>query len=163
MHWSHQAPLAMGFSSKNTAVGCHFLLQGIFPTQGSNSSLLSLLHCRQILYHLSHNPKSNSILHTWGYQYTDLSGGGLQTPSPKPQPRSKRADNTETPSGHLPLRGRVVKGQEHTAQVQTLALHVQAVQLQVSVLTSLWLNFFICRIAQCRIYPWSFTMMRGNL
>ena len=32
-------------------VGCHFLLQGIFPTQGSN---LGLLHCDQILYHLSH-------------------------------------------------------------------------------------------------------------
>ena len=25
---------------KNTGVGCHFLLQGIFPTQGSNPSLL---------------------------------------------------------------------------------------------------------------------------
>ena len=33
---------------KNTEVGCHFLLQGIFLTQGSN---LCLLHCRQILYH----------------------------------------------------------------------------------------------------------------
>ena len=32
-------------------VGCHTLLQGIFPTQGSNSGLL---HCRQMLYHLSH-------------------------------------------------------------------------------------------------------------
>ena len=32
---------------KNTGVGCHFLLQGIFPTQGSN---LGLPHCRQILY-----------------------------------------------------------------------------------------------------------------
>ena len=31
--------------------GCHFLLQGIFPTQGLNSGLL---HCWQILYHLSH-------------------------------------------------------------------------------------------------------------
>ena len=29
---------------KNTGVGCHFLLQGIFPTQGSNSCLLCLLH-----------------------------------------------------------------------------------------------------------------------
>ena len=29
---------------KNTGVGCHFLLQGIFPTQGSN---LGLLHCRR--------------------------------------------------------------------------------------------------------------------
>ena len=32
-------------------MGCHFLLQGIFPTQGSNSGLP---HCRQMLYHLSH-------------------------------------------------------------------------------------------------------------
>ena len=29
-----QAPLSMEFSSKSTAVGCYFLLQGIFPTQG---------------------------------------------------------------------------------------------------------------------------------
>ena len=32
-------------------MGCHALLQGIFPTQGSNPGLL---HCRQILYHLSY-------------------------------------------------------------------------------------------------------------
>ena len=36
---------------KNTGVGCHFLLQGIFLTWGSNPGLL---HCRQILYQLSH-------------------------------------------------------------------------------------------------------------
>ena len=35
----------------NTGMGCHFLLQGIFPTQGLNQHLLCLLHCRQILYH----------------------------------------------------------------------------------------------------------------
>ena len=29
---------------KNTGVGCHFLLQGIFPTQGSNPYLFCLLH-----------------------------------------------------------------------------------------------------------------------
>ena len=29
---------------KNTEVGCHALLQGIFPTQGSNPCLLQLLH-----------------------------------------------------------------------------------------------------------------------
>ena len=29
---------------KNAGVGCHFLLQGIFPTQGSNLCLLCLLH-----------------------------------------------------------------------------------------------------------------------
>ena len=45
---------------KNTGVGCHFLLQGILLTQGSN---LGLLHCRQILYHLSHqgNRKKRGI------------------------------------------------------------------------------------------------------
>ena len=36
---------------KNTGGGCHALLQGIFPTQGSNPGLL---HCRQTLYPLSH-------------------------------------------------------------------------------------------------------------
>ena len=36
------------FPGKNTGVCCCFLLQGIFPTQGSNPDLL---HCRQILYH----------------------------------------------------------------------------------------------------------------
>ena len=48
-------------SGKNTGVGCHALLQGIFPTQGLNPGLL---HCWQILYHLSHQGSrrmSNSL------------------------------------------------------------------------------------------------------
>ena len=39
------------FPGKNTEVGCHFLLQGIFLTQGLNPGLL---HCKQILDRLSH-------------------------------------------------------------------------------------------------------------
>ena len=39
---------------KNTGMGSHSLLQGIFLTQRSNPHLLCLLHCRQILYLLSH-------------------------------------------------------------------------------------------------------------
>ena len=39
-------------SGKNTEVGCYSLFQEIFPTQGSN---LGLLHCKQILYDLSHH------------------------------------------------------------------------------------------------------------
>ena len=39
------------FIGKNTGVGSHALLQGIFPTQGSN---LGLPHCRRIFYHLSY-------------------------------------------------------------------------------------------------------------
>ena len=38
-------------SGKTTRVACHFLLQGIFPTRGSN---LGLPHCRQTLCPLSH-------------------------------------------------------------------------------------------------------------
>ena len=36
---------------KNTGMACHALLQEIFPTQGWNTGIL---HCRWILYHLSH-------------------------------------------------------------------------------------------------------------
>ena len=39
------------FPGKRAGVGCHFLLQEIFLTQGSN---LGLPHCRQMLYRLSH-------------------------------------------------------------------------------------------------------------
>ena len=38
---------------KNTGVGCHLVLQGIFLTQRSNLRFLCLLHCRQVLYCLS--------------------------------------------------------------------------------------------------------------
>ena len=38
-----QAPLSMGFSRQEYGVGCHFLLQGVFLTQGSNLSLSRLL------------------------------------------------------------------------------------------------------------------------
>ena len=39
------------FPYNSTGVDCHFLLQGTFPTQGSNPGLP---HCRQTLNHLSH-------------------------------------------------------------------------------------------------------------
>ena len=56
------------FAVKNTGVSCHFLLQWIFPAQGSNLHLLSLLHwqmcslppaptgkhCNNVLNHFSH-------------------------------------------------------------------------------------------------------------
>jgi len=46
-----QAPLSMDFPGKNTRVDCHFLLQGIFPTQGLN---LHLLHWQVYSLPLSH-------------------------------------------------------------------------------------------------------------
>ena len=53
----------LGIPGKNTGVGCHSCLQGIFSTQRSNPGLL---HCRQIAYHLSHqgNPKLKKSVET---------------------------------------------------------------------------------------------------
>ena len=44
---------------KDTAMGCHFLLQGIFQTQESNPGLL---HCRQILSQLSYKGSPIELL-----------------------------------------------------------------------------------------------------
>ena len=51
---AHQTTHPWDFPGKNTGAGCHFLLRGIFPTQGSNPHLPCLLCHRQILYHLSY-------------------------------------------------------------------------------------------------------------
>ena len=48
---AYQAPPSVEFSRQEYGVGCHFLLQGIFLTQGSN---LGLPHFGQMLYPLSH-------------------------------------------------------------------------------------------------------------
>ena len=50
--WTEPARLLCPWDSpgKNTGVGYHALLQGIFWTQGSNLHLLWLLRCRQIVY-----------------------------------------------------------------------------------------------------------------
>ena len=60
------------FQGKTTGVGCHFLLQGIFPTQGSNPGLS---HCRQTLYLLSHQrspvwPSNSTSRYTHTHTHT---------------------------------------------------------------------------------------------
>ena len=42
---ARQAPLSMGFPGRNTGVGCHFLLQGIFPDQAWSLCLLHWVLC----------------------------------------------------------------------------------------------------------------------
>ena len=62
------------FPGKNTGVGCHALLQGIFPTQGLNPGLP---HCRRILYQPSHQGSPDSNLpgpNLEGYRTSSLSG-----------------------------------------------------------------------------------------
>ena len=55
------------FPGKSTGVGCHCLLQRIFPTQGSN---VGLPHYRQMLYHLSHqgSPAEGKVNLKWSKQ-----------------------------------------------------------------------------------------------
>ena len=55
-HAAHQT-LSMDSPAKNTGVGCHALLQGIFPNKGLNQGLPL---CRWILYHLSHQGSQES-------------------------------------------------------------------------------------------------------
>ena len=72
------------FPGNTTGVDCHFLLQGIFPTQGSNPGLLNY---RQTLYCLSHQE-----IHVYDYLgllflqnlgTAAVSVGGWLTPSCK--------------------------------------------------------------------------------
>ena len=66
---AYQARLFLAWDSpgKNARMGCHFLLQEIFPTQGLNPGPL---HCRQMLYHLSHQGSQEAIVRT-SYGTTD--------------------------------------------------------------------------------------------
>ena len=71
------------FSGKNTGVGCHFLLQGTLPTQGSNLRLPSLLH-RQA-DSLPGNPSIDyQIVHVKLYEMQRLPGfrGGSAVKNP---------------------------------------------------------------------------------
>ena len=96
------------FQGKSTGVGCHFLLQGIFPTQGSNPGL-SL--CRQMLYRLSHpggsdakasahNARDLGSLPGWGRSPGEGNGNPLQYscrhPAPTRPPESGSKNQTKT-------------------------------------------------------------------
>ena len=86
-----------GSLGKNTGVGCHALLQGIFSTQGSNPGLL---HCRWNLHRLSHQfrqlpaflasspqPRGNraGVFHptNWQQEDWDLLRASLSSPRPR--------------------------------------------------------------------------------
>ena len=70
----------MEFSGQNTGVGSLSLLQGVFPTQGSNPDLL---HCRQILHPLSHQGRPSPA---------DLPDPGIELGSPALQVDSLPAE-----------------------------------------------------------------------
>ena len=65
-------------------MGCHFLLQGIFPTQGLNPGLL---HCRQTLYRLSHQGSPHlsrvCVKKAWSFQCQEILPHQLAVLQPK--------------------------------------------------------------------------------
>ena len=67
--WPHGLYSLWNSPSQNTGVGSLSLLQGIFPTQGSNPGLP---HCRWILYQLSHKG-SPRILEWVAYSFSSIS------------------------------------------------------------------------------------------
>ena len=64
------------FQGKNTGMGCHFLLQGIFPTQGSNLCFLHLLYCQAdpLPLHYLESPILHYIKCKWIFFLTLKSG-----------------------------------------------------------------------------------------
>ena len=95
---------------KNTGVGCHVLLQGIFPTQGLNPDLL---RCRWILYHLSHQgspdshlfmpsqTKSEFAIALWSCGFASFLPSSLLTGLPSHEDHPESKVNMATPA--LPI------------------------------------------------------------
>ena len=50
-HWPTRLLCPWDFPGKHTGRGCHFLLQAVFQTWGSNSHLPCVLHCRRIFFY----------------------------------------------------------------------------------------------------------------
>ena len=94
--WTVAARLLCPWDSpgRNTGAGCHALLQGIFPAQGSNLRLLPLLHCRPIL----------SCWATWEAHY--MQNASCKTPScmnPRLELRFPRETSTTTSASDTPV------------------------------------------------------------
>ena len=66
---AHQAPLSMGFSRQEYWSGGQFLLQEIFPTQGSNLHLLCLMHWQAGSLRVGHRGSSQYIPHKSGQDH----------------------------------------------------------------------------------------------
>ena len=80
---------------QNTGVSSLSLLQGIFPTQGSNPGLL---HCGQILFQLSHKG-SPRILEWVAYPFSSI----LPNPGTEPGSSALQADSLSTELSKKPV------------------------------------------------------------
>ena len=68
---------------------CHFLLQGIFPTQGSNPGLP---HCRQMLYRLSHQGNPREVLNVFPKVFRKRASDALKIMESEQKRRKKKEE-----------------------------------------------------------------------
>ena len=67
---AHQAPLPWDSPGKNTGVGCHALLQGIFPTQGSEPASPAAPAVQADSLPLSHWGMESALGERYGVPYS---------------------------------------------------------------------------------------------
>ena len=79
---AYQAPHPWDFPGKNTGVSGHFLLQGIFPTQGSNLRLLCLLHWQIVSLPLCHLGKDVYVYTSVQFSRSVVSGDPMDCSMP---------------------------------------------------------------------------------
>ena len=120
---------------KNTGVGCHFLLQGISLTQGSNPGLL---HCRQILYQLSYEESPINGL-TFG-----------QSAAPGTHPRQERDEG----QGALSMAPSLLRSRELAWPLTHLS-RVLSHQVLGTILTSCYLSLRVEITSYCINLPFS--------
>ena len=109
------APLSVGFSSKNIVMSCHVLLQGIFPTQGSNPGHPN---SRQILNRLRHQ----------GNPFTSMSSAKIWMILVAISTQTNSGHCCSCHTGHIYCCYRLVNPQMHGAQ--TLTRKIQLVLFQ---------------------------------
>ena len=100
MNWSLRLLCPQDCPGMNARVGCHFLLQGVFPTQGWKLHLLSLLFDRWFFYHCA----------TWEVHMVSLHEYIFKRCHPNPQdksscsrPKIKSVVNKSSPTFSLPI------------------------------------------------------------
>ena len=120
------------FPGNSTGVDCHFLLQGIFPTQGSN---LDLLHCRQDALHLSHQELQKvkvaqsclTLCHPMHYTVRGILQAGILEWVAFPFPRGSSPTQGSNPG--LPHCRRILYQLSHRGSPRTLDIWVKVLSL----------------------------------
>ena len=113
---------------KNTGVGCHALLQRIFPIQRSNPGLP---HCRQILYHLSYQG-SPRILAWVAYPFSRGLDLGIKLGSPSLQVDSLPAELPGKPKNTGEVGLSLLQGIFLTQESNWDLLHCRQILYQLS-------------------------------